>query len=65
MKVTAGQEVKKGDLLLAFDMDGIRDAGVNPVTPVIVTNTPDYLDVVPVQVKGVIPMNELLLLTVR
>ncbi|MDT9717676.1 beta-glucoside-specific PTS transporter subunit IIABC [Paenibacillus sp. ClWae2A] len=65
VKVTAGQEVKKGDLLLVFDMDGIRDAGVNPVTPVIVTNTPDYLDVVPVQVKGVIPMNELLLLTVR
>ncbi|MGE6576752.1 beta-glucoside-specific PTS transporter subunit IIABC [Paenibacillus xylanexedens] len=65
VKVTAGQEVKKGDLLLVFDMDGIRDAGVNPVTPVIVTNTPDYLDVVSVQVKGVIPMNELLLLTVR
>ncbi|WFR61178.1 beta-glucoside-specific PTS transporter subunit IIABC [Paenibacillus amylolyticus] len=65
VKVTAGHEVKKGDLLLEVDLDGIQDAGVNPVTPVIVTNTPDYLDVVPVQVKGVIPMNELLLLTVR
>ncbi|WP_405172859.1 beta-glucoside-specific PTS transporter subunit IIABC [Paenibacillus sp. FSL H8-0280] len=65
VKVVAGQEVKKGDLLLEFDMDGIQGAGINLVTPVIVTNTPDYLDVVPVQVKGVIPMNELLLLTVR
>lgn len=65
MKVVAGQEVKKGDLLLEFDMDGIQGAGIDLVTPVIVTNTPDYLDVVPVQVKGVIPMNELLLLTVR
>lgn len=65
VKVVAGQEVKKGDLLLEFDMDGIQGAGIDLVTPVIVTNTPDYLDVVPVQVKGVIPMNELLLLTVR
>ncbi|WP_339309463.1 beta-glucoside-specific PTS transporter subunit IIABC [Paenibacillus polymyxa] len=64
VKVVAGQEVKKGDLLLEFDMDGIQGAGIDLVTPVIVTNTPDYLDVVPVQVKGVIPMNELLLLTV-
>ncbi|WP_339301572.1 beta-glucoside-specific PTS transporter subunit IIABC [Paenibacillus sp. FSL R5-0623] len=65
VKVVAGQEVKKGDLLLEFDMDGIQGAGIDLVTPVIVTNTPDYLDVVPIQVKGVIPMNELLLLTVR
>ncbi|WP_017688403.1 beta-glucoside-specific PTS transporter subunit IIABC [Paenibacillus sp. PAMC 26794] len=65
VKVIAGQEVKKGDLLLEFDMEGIQGAGIDLVTPVIVTNTPDYLDVVPVQVKGVIPMNELLLLTVR
>lgn len=65
VKVVAGQEVKKGDLLLEFDRDGIQGAGIDLVTPVIVTNTPDYLDVVPVQVKGVIPMNELLLLTVR
>ncbi|WP_339286933.1 beta-glucoside-specific PTS transporter subunit IIABC [Paenibacillus sp. FSL R5-0486] len=65
VKVVAGQEVKKGDLLLEFDMEGIQGAGIDLVTPVIVTNTPDYLDVVPVQVKGVIPMNELLLLTVR
>nr|WP_091019028.1 beta-glucoside-specific PTS transporter subunit IIABC [Paenibacillus amylolyticus] len=64
VKVVAGQEVKKGELLLEFDMDGIQGAGIDLVTPVIVTNTPDYLDVVPVQVKGVIPMNELLLLTV-
>lgn len=52
VKVVAGQEVKKGDLLLEFDMDGIQGAGIDLVTPVIVTNTPDYLDVVPVQVKG-------------
>ncbi|PYE48045.1 PTS glucose transporter subunit IIA [Paenibacillus barcinonensis] len=64
-KVVTGQRVSKGELLLEFDIEAIQAAGIDLVTPVIVTNTPDYLDVVPVQVKGVIPMNELLLLTVR
>lgn len=64
-KVVIGQRVNKGDLLLEFDIESIQAAGINLITPVIVANTPDYLDVVPVQVKGVIPMNELLLLTVR
>jgi len=64
-KVVIGQRVNKGDLLLEFDIESIQAAGINLTTPVIVANTPDYLDVVPVQVKGVIPMNELLLLTVR
>ena len=57
--------MNKGDLLLEFDIESIRAAGINVITPVIVANTLDYLDVVPVQVKGVISMNELLLLTVR
>ncbi|WP_434751123.1 beta-glucoside-specific PTS transporter subunit IIABC [Paenibacillus amylolyticus] len=64
-KVVTGQRVNKGDLLLEFDIESIQAAGIDLITPVIVANTPDYLDVVPVQVKGVIPMNELLLLTVR
>ncbi|WP_339839109.1 beta-glucoside-specific PTS transporter subunit IIABC [Paenibacillus sp. FSL R7-0272] len=64
-KVVIGQRVNKGDLLLEFDIESIQAAGIDLTTPVIVANTPDYLDVVPVQVKGVVPMNELLLLTVR
>ncbi|MDT0122933.1 beta-glucoside-specific PTS transporter subunit IIABC [Paenibacillus sp. RRE4] len=64
-KVVIGQRVNKGDLLLEFDIESIQAAGIDLITPVIVANTPDYLDVVPVQVKGVVPMNELLLLTVR
>nr|WP_154985360.1 beta-glucoside-specific PTS transporter subunit IIABC [Paenibacillus xylanexedens] len=64
-KVVIGQRVNKGDLLLEFDIKSIQAAGIDLTTPVIVANTPDYLDVVPVQVKGVVPMNELLLLTVR
>ncbi|SCY05854.1 PTS system beta-glucoside-specific IIA component, Glc family /PTS system beta-glucoside-specific IIB component, Glc family /PTS system beta-glucoside-specific IIC component, Glc family [Paenibacillus polysaccharolyticus] len=64
-KVVIGQRVNKGDLLLEFDIESIQATGIDLTTPVIVANTPDYLDVVPVQVKGVVPMNELLLLTVR
>ncbi|WP_342556075.1 beta-glucoside-specific PTS transporter subunit IIABC [Paenibacillus sp. FSL R7-0652] len=64
-KVVIGQRVNKGDLLLEFDLESIQAAGIDLTTPIIVANTPDYLDVVPVKVKGVIPLNELLLLTVR
>lgn len=37
-----GDRVKAGDLLLTFDMDAIRAAGYDVITPVIVCNTPDY-----------------------
>lgn len=44
-KVKQGDIVKKGDLLVEFDIEKIREAGYQTTTPVIVTNTPDYLDV--------------------
>ena len=40
--VQAGQKVKKGDLLISFDMDAIRAAGYLCTTPMIVCNTDDY-----------------------
>ncbi|UOQ94760.1 beta-glucoside-specific PTS transporter subunit IIABC [Halobacillus shinanisalinarum] len=39
--------VKKGDQLVTFDPKGIQEAGYHVTTPVIVTNTADYLDVIP------------------
>ncbi len=47
IKVKAGDHVKAGDLLVEADLSGIRDAGLDITTPVIITNTPDYLDVKP------------------
>ncbi|MBS4817122.1 MAG: glucose PTS transporter subunit IIA [Clostridium sp.] len=41
-KVSNGQKIKKGDLLLEFDMDEIAKAGYSMVTPVIVTNSDEY-----------------------
>ncbi|MDN6161297.1 MAG: beta-glucoside-specific PTS transporter subunit IIABC [Atopostipes sp.] len=40
--VEQDQEVKKGDLLIEFDIKGIKEAGYDIITPVIVTNTDDY-----------------------
>ncbi len=40
--VNADQTVKRGDLLVSFDMDAIREAGYLCTTPMIVCNTDDY-----------------------
>ena len=41
------QKVKKGDLLIEFDINAIKEAGLDPTTIVVVTNTNDYLEVLP------------------
>jgi len=43
--VTAGQEVKAGDLMLEFDIEAIKAAGLEVISPVVVCNTPDYKEV--------------------
>lgn len=40
--VKDGQHVEKGDLLITFDMEKIKGAGYNTVTPMIICNTGDY-----------------------
>ena len=44
--VKEGDTVKKGDLLIEFDIQGIQDAGYPVTTPVVVTNTDEFEDVV-------------------
>lgn len=44
--VQDGDKVKKGDKLLAFEMDEIRKAGYELITPVVVTNSADFVDVI-------------------
>lgn len=43
--VEAGQKVKKGDRLVSFDIEAIKQAGFEVTTPIIITNSDDYLDV--------------------
>lgn len=51
--VSDGQEVKKGDLLISFDMDKIKAAGYKVTTPIIIGNTDDYVSVEPVAQNSV------------
>ena len=43
--IEEGQKIKKGDLLLEFNIEKIRGAGYPTLTPVIVTNSDDYSEV--------------------
>ena len=40
--VQAGNKVKKGDLLVSFDIEAIKQAGFEVSTPIIITNSDDY-----------------------
>jgi len=46
VKVKANQRVKKGDLLVIADLEAIKKAGYDIVTPVIVTNTKEFVEIV-------------------
>ena len=45
--VKVGDHVEAGQLLMDVDLDAIRAAGLDPVTPVIVTNADAYVTVAP------------------
>ncbi|MEQ9742776.1 beta-glucoside-specific PTS transporter subunit IIABC [Pectobacterium actinidiae] len=42
MHVAEGDKVRKGQLLLAFDLEAIQKAGYDTVTPMVVTNADEY-----------------------
>lgn len=44
-QVKEGDRVKKGQLLLKFDLDYIRSQGLPVTTPVVISNTDDYAEV--------------------
>lgn len=44
--VEDGATVKKGDLLLEFDMEAIKAAGYDIITPIVVCNSDDYKEVI-------------------
>lgn len=45
--VKEGQKVSIGDLLVEADLDAIEKAGYDNVTPVIITNTAEYKEIIP------------------
>lgn len=42
LRVVEGDDVKKGQLLLEFDLAEIEKAGYDTVTPIVITNADDY-----------------------
>ena len=45
-KIAQGDQVKKGQVLVEFDIEAIKAEGYSLVTPIIITNTQDYADIV-------------------
>ncbi len=59
--VQVGDKVKKGDLLLSFDIDAVKAAGYLCTTPMIICNTDDYQSVKPLaqgEIKSGTPILE-------
>ena len=48
-----GRSFKKGELLLEFDIDAIKAAGCETVTPIVITNADDYSSVTSVKAENV------------
>lgn len=59
-KVSQGDRVKKGDLLLEFDLHIIEEAGLSAVTPVLVTNPAGHQEVNVTETEHVKPGDDFL-----
>ncbi|WP_375180164.1 glucose PTS transporter subunit IIA, partial [Enterococcus rotai] len=55
--VESGQTVKKGQAILNFDLEKIREAGYETQVPVVITNTPQYSSI-ELTTKGQLANNE-------
>lgn len=60
--VEAGAKVKKGDLLITADIEAIKAAGYDVITPVIVCNTSDFKEVEALVGKDVNPGDDILVI---
>ena len=61
--VKAGDHVKKGDLLLEVDLEKVKTAGYDTITPVLVCNTPDYASVEEIQADAVNAGDDLIIIS--
>ena len=43
--IEEGQKIKKGDLLMEFDTEKIKEAGYSAITPIVITNFENYGDI--------------------
>ncbi|MGE8203294.1 PTS beta-glucoside transporter subunit IIBCA [Heyndrickxia sp. NPDC080065] len=62
--IKQGDQVKAGDLLVEFDIDQIKEAGYQIVTPIIVTNTSNYKEITATKKESVSEQEKLLSLDI-
>lgn len=60
--INQGDEIKAGDLLLEFDIEKIKEAGYEVVTPIIITNHNQFTSVDPINDRGNVNENDELLI---
>jgi len=65
IKVKEGDKVKAGDLLAEVDVAAVRAEGYKTTTPIIVTNSDDYLDVFAAAENGSIRHGDKLLTVIK
>lgn len=58
--VKQGDKVKAGDLLVRFDIEKIKAAGYSVITPVVVTNTDHFADVLELDQQEIIANEDFL-----
>lgn len=61
--VQAGDKVKKGDLLLDIDLEKVKAAGYDTITPMLICNTDDYASVEGLSGKDVEPGDDVIKIT--
>lgn len=62
--VESGTKVKMGDLIAEFDLEKIKQLGYDLTTPVVITNSNQYLDILPLNKKHVVHGDETLSLLI-
>lgn len=60
-KIEQGTRVKRGEVLVTFDIDNLRSKGYEPDTAVVVTNSDEYLDIILNLNNNMIRCNDILM----
>lgn len=60
MKVSNGQNIKKGDVLIKADLEGIRGEGYDTVAMLVVCNTDDFAEIDCISGREVQPGDEVM-----
>jgi len=63
--VEEGEEIKRGDKLMTFDLEGLKKKDVSLISPIIVTNSSSFLDVIATSDEQVTAIDSKLLMLIR